>query len=207
MQVTFTVIENEVTKKNNIDFTPKKANINDIAFDIRANNIVLGEKVIEDWSEYTIPSGQSIVVGIGANLVQENNIKLVTNNTLVSFYNNIIEIIDKVIKNINPEAIESFELKDLLKLYPSSEVHSRSGLAFNSNIKAFNGQIDNTYQKEIRVKLTNNSRKPFTIKYGDRIGQLEIKLVPEINVEKNIVESLSQLDMGNRGGFGSTGVK
>lgn len=205
MHVTFTVIENDITKKNNIDFTPKKANINDIAFDIRANNIVLGEKIIEDWSEYTIPSGQSIVIGIGCNLLNSEVVKVATNLTILQVYEYMMKKVKSIVSG--KENDDNEFLQDLQYFYPSSEIHSRSGLAFNSNIKAFNGQIDNGYKKEIRVKLTNNGRKPFTIKYGDRIGQLEIKLVPEINVEKNIVESLSQLDMGNRGGFGSTGVK
>ena len=204
MDINFTVIENDITRKKGIDFTPTKANETDIGYDIRANNIVLGDKVIEEWSEYPIPSGQSVVVGIGANLIHQEPIQLVIAEMMKDFFTHCLT---KIFIEEENEFNYEYDNNKTLELFPSSEVHSRSGLGFVSNIHAFNGQIDHTYNKEIRVKLTNNGEKPFIIKYGDRIGQLEIKLIPNCNVNKTTVNDLKSLDMGKRGGFGSTGVK
>lgn len=204
MDINFTVIENDITRKKGIDFTPTKVNDTDIGYDVRANNIVLGDKVIEEWSEYPIPSGQSVVVGIGANLIHQEPIQLVTAEMMKDFFTHCLT---KIFIEEENEFNYEYDNNKTLELFPSSEVHSRSGLGFVSNIHAFNGQIDHTYNKEIRVKLTNNGEKPFIIKYGDRIGQLEIKLIPNCNVNKTTVNDLKSLDMRKRVGFGSTGVK
>lgn len=90
--------------------------------------------------------------------------------------------------------------------YLACEVHSRSGLGFKNEIISFNGQIDNSYNNQIYLKIFNESDKPFVINFGDRIAQLEFKLVPLINHKVNKFKTLKELDKKNRSGFGSTGV-
>lgn len=85
-------------------------------------------------------------------------------------------------------------------------VCSRSGLAANCGVFVLNapGMIDAGYRGELKVILHNTSADLFTVKVGDRIGQLFIqKVLPFICVE---VDQFSdeQTDRGE-GGFGSTG--
>lgn len=81
----------------------------------------------------------------------------------------------------------------------------RSGLAVKSGVTVINspGLIDSGYRGEVRVGLVNHGDEPFSIARGDRIAQLLITEVPE--VEFVIVDALDDTARGE-GGFGSTGV-
>lgn len=80
----------------------------------------------------------------------------------------------------------------------------RSGLGHKHGIVLGNlvGLIDSDYQGQLMVSCWNRSREPFTIQPMERIAQLVI--VPVLQVEFNVVESFEQSDRG-AGGFGSTG--
>ena len=84
------------------------------------------------------------------------------------------------------------------------QVRPRSGLAFKNGITVLNspGTIDADYRGEIGVILINHGNEVFDVKPGDRIGQLVLKQVEQI--EWNQVLFLSDTDRGT-GGFGSTG--
>jgi dUTP pyrophosphatase len=80
----------------------------------------------------------------------------------------------------------------------------RSGNALNHGIGVANapGLIDSAYRGEIKVVLLNTDpAAPFHVERGDRIAQLVIQRVEE--VEWTEVPSLDGLDRG--GGFGHTG--
>ncbi len=81
-------------------------------------------------------------------------------------------------------------------------VAGRSSLAFNYDVTAFEGTIDEDYRGEIKVKLFNHSDKEFCIKPGERVAQLIIQkyVIPFVSV----VKSLPSSERGF-GGFGSTG--
>jgi dUTP diphosphatase len=82
----------------------------------------------------------------------------------------------------------------------------RSGLAARHGITLTNapGLIDAGYRGEVRVLLLNTDRsQPFEIAVGDRIAQLVIVDVPD--VEFAAAESLAETARGT-GGFGSSGV-
>ena len=83
------------------------------------------------------------------------------------------------------------------------QVRPRSGLASKSGIGILNspGTIDSDYRGEIKVILFNLSNKDYKIKKGDRIAQLVITSVVQVDLEE--VESLEETDR-NKGGFGST---
>jgi dUTP pyrophosphatase len=55
------------------------------------------------------------------------------------------------------------------------KVESRSGLAFNHDIVAFQGVLDNGYNGELKIKLFNFSTLPYVIKSGDRVAQILVK--------------------------------
>jgi dUTP pyrophosphatase len=84
-------------------------------------------------------------------------------------------------------------------------VHPRSGLAARSGIGIVNapGTIDAGYRGEIKVILINHdAATPVRLQRGDRIAQLVVQRVEQ--VEFVPVESLSDSERGE-GGHGSTG--
>src|SRR3981081_998143 len=86
-------------------------------------------------------------------------------------------------------------------------VQPRSGLALRHGVTCLNtpGLIDAGYRDEISVLLVNlDSRLAFDVKRGDRIAQLVIQRVHE--VEWDEVESLDDTARGP-GGWGSTGSR
>lgn len=85
------------------------------------------------------------------------------------------------------------------------QVRPRSGLAVRNGIALVNapGTIDADYRGEVRVIAINLGQEPFTVRRGDRIAQLVIAPVLEIELEP--VAELAGTARGS-GGFGSTGV-
>jgi len=85
------------------------------------------------------------------------------------------------------------------------QVRPRSGLALRSGVTVANapGTIDADYRGEVRVILINLGAEPVTINPGDRIAQLVVG--PVAQVEWDEVTRLPESDRGV-GGFGSTGV-
>ena len=82
----------------------------------------------------------------------------------------------------------------------------RSGLAIRSGVTVINapGLIDAGYRGEVKVALINHSDEPFAIERGDRIAQLVIMSVEQ--VEYVAVDGLDATSRGD-GGFGSTGIQ
>lgn len=80
----------------------------------------------------------------------------------------------------------------------------RSGLGHKHGIVLGNlvGLIDSDYQGEIMISCWNRGRDAFTIEVGERIAQLVV--VPVEQVEFKIVEEFPQSARG-AGGFGHTG--
>lgn len=87
-----------------------------------------------------------------------------------------------------------------------AQVRPRSGLAIRNGITMLNspGTIDADYRGEVKVIAINHGKEEFTINHGDRIAQMVIAPVVQLQVEE--VESLDETERG-AGGFGSTGVK
>jgi dUTP pyrophosphatase len=80
----------------------------------------------------------------------------------------------------------------------------RSGLGHKHGIVLGNlvGLIDSDYQGQVFVSCWNRGREPFVVNPMERIAQLVV--VPVVQVELNIVESFDESARG-AGGFGSTG--
>ncbi len=81
----------------------------------------------------------------------------------------------------------------------------RSGLALRHGLSLVNtpGLIDAGYRGEIRVILINHDpTTPVTLSRGDRIAQLVIQRVEQVDVIE--VDTLPETHRGS-GGFGSTG--
>ena len=86
------------------------------------------------------------------------------------------------------------------------QVRPRSGLALKNGITIVNspGTIDAGFFSEVGVILLNTSTELFRILHGDRIAQLVIQKLPEIEVVE--VQEFSTQSERNLNGFGSTGV-
>ena len=80
----------------------------------------------------------------------------------------------------------------------------RSGLGHKHGIVLGNlvGLIDSDYQGQVFVSCWNRGQTTFTIQPGERIAQLVV--VPVVQVEFAVVEEFAQSQRG-AGGFGSSG--
>ena len=85
---------------------------------------------------------------------------------------------------------------------------SRSGLARKHRVyvaQGAGGIIDSDYQGEIGILLENRGKDSFEIKPGDRIAQL--LLVPVLQMQLEMVDSFEVVTERAQGGFGSTGTR
>ena len=84
------------------------------------------------------------------------------------------------------------------------QVRPRSGLALKHGISMANavGTIDSDYRGEIGVILINLSKDEYVVQPKERIGQLVLNKVAQMEFE--VVKSLDETERGS-GGFGHTG--
>ncbi len=80
----------------------------------------------------------------------------------------------------------------------------RSGLGHKHGVVLGNlvGLIDSDYQGPLMVSCWNRSAEPFTVQPGERIAQLIV--VPIVQVELDVVSDFAASQRGS-GGFGHTG--
>ncbi len=93
-----------------------------------------------------------------------------------------------------------------LPRFYEAQIRPRSGLAAKYGVTCLNtpGTIDSDYRGEIKVVLVNLGQKPFYIKQGDRIAQLVINRIPDVELVE--VAELDETPR-NQGGFGHTGIR
>lgn len=82
-------------------------------------------------------------------------------------------------------------------------VWPRSGLAVRHGVDTLAGVVDSDYRGEVKVVLINHGREPFHVLAGDRIAQLLVQRVEQIDFA---VESDLTATARGAGGFGSTGA-
>jgi len=82
----------------------------------------------------------------------------------------------------------------------------RSGLGHKHGIVLGNlvGLIDSDYQGQVFVSVWNRGQTAFTIQPGERIAQLVV--IPVAQVDFEVVEAFAESERG-AGGFGSSGTK
>ena len=85
-----------------------------------------------------------------------------------------------------------------------AQVRPRSGLSYKHALTVLNspGTIDAGYRGEVKVIMLNAGLEPYSVKKGDRIAQMVIAKLPDVEILP--VDSLSDSTRGE-GGFGSTG--
>ena len=84
------------------------------------------------------------------------------------------------------------------------QIRPRSGLAWEYGVGVLNspGTVDSDYRGEVKVILINLGKSPFVIKPNDRIAQMVLNKVEQIDLK--VVKSLENTERGC-GGFGHTG--
>jgi dUTP pyrophosphatase len=96
------------------------------------------------------------------------------------------------------EMYETFNNNEILEI----SVRGRSGLAAKHGIHILqNGTGDSDFTGEYKIPVMNSSKVPYTIKDGDRIGQIVFNKVLKGNSDSGLI----QLDSVRSGGHGSTG--
>lgn len=85
-----------------------------------------------------------------------------------------------------------------------AQVRPRSGLALKHSLTVLNtpGTIDAGYRGEVCVIMMNAGSEPYLIHRGDRIAQMVINELPDVEMLQ--VKELGESKRG-AGGFGSTG--
>ena len=88
--------------------------------------------------------------------------------------------------------------------FHEGSVRPRSGLAIRHGVGMVNapGTVDSDYRGELSVILVNHGQERVAFSRGDRIAQLVV--APVAQVEILLVDALSPTERGE-GGFGSTG--
>jgi dUTP pyrophosphatase len=86
-----------------------------------------------------------------------------------------------------------------------AQVRPRSGLALRSGLTLLNapGTVDADYRGEVGVVMVNLGEAPATIERGDRIAQMVVQRLPEVELVET--DSLPGTGRGP-GGFGHTGT-
>jgi dUTP pyrophosphatase len=95
-------------------------------------------------------------------------------------------------------------LKIALPTGYEAQIRPRSGLALKYGITLVNtpGTIDADYRGEIKLIMINVGSEDFIIKRGERIAQMVINKIEQIEWE--VADKLEESDRG-QGGFGHTG--
>jgi dUTP pyrophosphatase len=85
------------------------------------------------------------------------------------------------------------------------QIRPRSGLAVREGLTVLNapGTVDADYRGEVQVLLVNLGCEPVCVRRGDRIAQLVVVGIPD--VEPMWADELPHSERGE-GGFGSTGA-
>ena len=91
-----------------------------------------------------------------------------------------------------------------LPIHYEAQVRPRSGLALKHNITLTNspGTIDAGYRGEVGVIMFNAGETAYSVKRGERIAQMVINELPDVDMVP--ADDLSDSTRG-AGGFGSTG--
>jgi dUTP pyrophosphatase len=91
-----------------------------------------------------------------------------------------------------------------LPMHYEAQIRPRSGMALKYSLTIPNspGTVDSGYRGEVGIIMLNAGNEIFTVKRGERIAQMVINRLPDVEMIQ--VDELSDTLRG-AGGFGSTG--
>lgn len=110
------------------------------------------------------------------------------------------DLVTPVAGHIEAGETGHIDLGIVVQLEPGWEmqIRGRSGLA-KKGIVVHQGTLDHLYRGHVGVLIHNLSGQPFRYQAGDRVAQMKISKVWEVELVEGEVERTA------RGGFGSTG--
>ena len=116
--------------------------------------------------------------------------------------------VDTIINKVEEGIIKSLIPTGIKVAIPDGyeiQIRPRSGLALKKGISLVNcvGTVDSDYRDEIGIIIINHGKEKFIIEQGERIGQLVLNEVKQINWK--VVDTLDETD--RKGGFGHTDKK
>ena len=118
----------------------------------------------------------------------------------------LINVLDKPLA-LNPGERAKVPTGLVMVLPPGYEgqVRPRSGLAAKHGITLTNcvGTVDSDYRGELCCLMINLGKEPYSIQPGERIAQLVIS--PVVQVDTEVIDQISEETKRGAGGFGSTG--
>jgi dUTP pyrophosphatase len=85
-----------------------------------------------------------------------------------------------------------------------AKIYDRSGVASTTPLAVVGGIIDSGYRGEIKIIVSNISGFPYYVNAGDKIAQIAIHPIPEVELLE--VKELSESGRGEKG-FGSSDKK
>jgi dUTP pyrophosphatase len=175
---------------------PKHETISSSGIDLRAN-FPINQELLEHNGNITSYMAQ-VTKGYNCE-VTVRAINFNTDEVIEKCMNEVVLII-----GVGGRALVPTGLHLEIPIGYEGQVRPRSGLALKHGISIVNtpGTIDADYRGEIGVILINNGNEPFLIKNNDKIAQLVVCKVEQI--ELDVVQDLTSTDRGD-GGFGSTG--
>lgn len=147
---------------------------------------------------YETPESAGCDLRAELNLVNE---KLLFNAQTVRTLENVVT---ELIIYPGGRALIPTGIKMALPVGFEAQVRPRSGLALKYGITVLNtpGTIDSDYRGDVGVVLINHGTEPFVVNQGDRIAQLVITQITQVQFVP--VDALQETNRG-AGGFGSTG--
>lgn len=147
---------------------------------------------------YETPESAGCDLRAELNLVNE---KLLFNAQTVRTLENVVT---ELIIYPGGRALIPTGIKMALPVGFEAQVRPRSGLALKYGITVLNtpGTIDSDYRGDVGVVLINHGTEPFVVNQGDRIAQLVITQITQVQFVP--VDELQETNRG-AGGFGSTG--
>ena len=91
-----------------------------------------------------------------------------------------------------------------LPMHYEAQIRPRSGMALKYSLTIPNspGTVDSGYRGEVGIIMLNAGKENFSVKRGERIAQMVINRLPDVEMIQ--VDELSDTLRG-AGGFGSTG--
>jgi dUTP pyrophosphatase len=98
---------------------------------------------------------------------------------------------------LEPNFIENPEFAGIV--IPRSGLGAKKGLVCGNLL----GLIDSDYQGPLSISLWNRSNEPIKINAGERVAQLVVIRVNQVDLEQ--VDEFPETDRGSKG-FGSTGI-
>jgi dUTP pyrophosphatase len=113
---------------------------------------------------------------------------------------------DVVLKPFEKQLISTGLQVEVPKGY-EVQIRPRSGVALKTPLLIANspGTIDSGYRGEVKIIVWNLGQEEVRILAGDRLAQVVVSKLPEVEHVEVEVGELSETERGS-GGFGSTGI-